>query len=111
VPDDGMLWKGTTLMRCAQFSTINSVLSNATVPRPQSSHVFGVPIEKRPLMTEHDVRPEHPNLNEGCDPPQGGTLRTSPAIGPAVTAFKTDLLLNSYDAARRASELTHNLTN
>jgi hypothetical protein len=29
VPDDRMLWKGTTLRRFAPFHTINSVFSNA----------------------------------------------------------------------------------
>jgi hypothetical protein len=98
-------------MRGAHIPTINYVLCNANVPRRQSRHVFGVPMEKRPPMTEHDVRSEHPNLKEGCDPPQGGMLRIPPATGPAVTEFKSDLNLNSNDAASRASELTHNITN
>jgi hypothetical protein len=34
--DDGMLWKGTALMRFANLPTINSVLSNA--PDPDYSH-------------------------------------------------------------------------
>jgi hypothetical protein len=68
-------------------------------------------MEKRHPMTESDVAPEHPNLNEECDPPQGGTLRTPPARGPAVTEFKRVLYLNPNDAARRAPELTRNLTN
>jgi hypothetical protein len=40
---------------------------------------------------------ELPQPNEGCDPPQDGTLRTPPARGPAVTEFKPDLQLNSND--------------
>jgi hypothetical protein len=66
LPDEGMLCEWTALMRCEHFPTINSVLSNATVPGLQSRHVFGVPMEKRPPMTEHDVRPEHPNLTKGA---------------------------------------------
>jgi hypothetical protein len=30
-------------------------------------------------MTERDVATEHPNLNERCEPTQGGTPRTPPA--------------------------------
>jgi hypothetical protein len=88
VPDDRMLWKGTAQMRCAHFPTINSVLSIATEPRRQSRHIVGVPMEKRPPMTEHEVAPEHPNLNEGYDQSQGGTSRTPTAIGPVVADFK-----------------------
>jgi hypothetical protein len=39
-------------------------------------------MEKRPAMTEHDVAPELPNLNEGSEPPKGGTPHTPPAKGP-----------------------------
>jgi hypothetical protein len=98
VPDDRMLWKGTTIMRFAPFPTINSDHSNSAVPRRHSRLVVGVPMEKRPPMTERDVAPEHPNLNDGCDPPQCSTLRTPPARGPAVAKFKTDLHLKSNDA-------------
>jgi hypothetical protein len=35
VSDDRMLWKGTTLIRCAHFPTIYSVLSNSNEPRLQ----------------------------------------------------------------------------
>jgi hypothetical protein len=84
-------------MRFAQFSTINSVLSNATYSRRESRHVFGVPMEKRHPMTERDVVPEHPNLNEGCEPPQCGTHRTPPARGPRVAESKMDLHLNCND--------------
>jgi hypothetical protein len=61
-------------------------------------------------MTTRDGASDLLQMNEWCDPPQSGTLRTQPARGPAVTEFKTDLHLNSNDAARRASELTRNLT-
>jgi hypothetical protein len=81
VPDDRMLWNGTALMLFAPFPTINSDLSNAAEPRRQSRHVVGFPMEKRPPMTERDVAPEHPNLNEGCEPTQGGTRLTPPAKG------------------------------
>jgi hypothetical protein len=64
-----MLWKWTALMFFAPFPTINSDLSNAAVPRRQSRHVVGVPMAKRPPMTERDVAPEHSNLNEGCELP------------------------------------------
>jgi hypothetical protein len=98
VPDDRMLWKGTALMRFAPFPTMNSDLSNAAVPSRQSRHVVGVPMENRPPMTEHDVPPELPNLNEGCEPTQGGTSRTPPARGPAVAESNLDLQLNCNDA-------------
>jgi hypothetical protein len=88
VPDDRMLWNGTALMRFGRFPTINSVLSNATEPRRQSRHVVGVPMEKRPPRKERDIAPEHPNLNEGYEPPQGGTPRTPPARRPAVAESK-----------------------
>jgi hypothetical protein len=35
VLDERVLWKETALTRCANFPTINSVLSNANEPRPQ----------------------------------------------------------------------------
>jgi hypothetical protein len=88
VPDDRMLWKGTGLMRLPPFTTINSVLSNAAELRRQSRHVVGVQMEKRSPMTERDVASEHPNLNEGSEPLQGGTPRTPPARRPAVLEFK-----------------------
>jgi hypothetical protein len=93
-----MLWKGTALMRFAHFPTTNSVLSNAAELRRQSRHVLGVPMEKRSPMTECDVASEHPNLIEGCEPPQGGTPRTPPARGAAVAESKTDIHLNCNDA-------------
>jgi hypothetical protein len=62
-------------------------------------------------MTTRDGASEVSQSNEWCDPPQGFTHRTPPATGSAVTEFKTDLHLNSNDAAIRASELTRNLTN
>jgi hypothetical protein len=93
-----MLWKGTALMQCAPFPTINSVLSNAAELRRQSRHVVGVPMEKRSPMTERDVEPEHPNLNEGCETTQGGTPRTPPARGPSVAESKNYLHLNCNDA-------------
>jgi hypothetical protein len=67
LPDDRMLWTGTALMLFADFPTINSVLSNAAELRLQSRHVFGIPMLNRPPMTERDVAPEHPNLNEVCE--------------------------------------------
>jgi hypothetical protein len=88
-----------------------SVPSNAAELRRQSHHVFGVLKENRTLMTRRDGASELPKTNEGCDTPQGGTLRNPPARGPAVTVFKTELHLNSNEAARWASELTRNLTN
>jgi hypothetical protein len=93
-----MLWKGTALKRFTHFPTINSVLSNAAELRRQSLHVVGVPIEKRSPMTERDVASRHPNLNEGCEPPQGGTHRTPPARGPAGAKPKAVLHLNCNDA-------------
>jgi hypothetical protein len=97
VLDYRMLWNGTALMRFATLPTINSDLSNAAEPRRQSRHVFGVPMKKRPPMTERDVAPEHPDLNKLCEPPQGGTTRTPTARGPAVAEAKTDLHLNCND--------------
>jgi hypothetical protein len=86
-------------MQFAPFTTINSVLSNAGEVRRQSRHVVGVPMENRLPMKGRDGPSELPESNEGCDPPQGDTLRTPPARGPAVPDFKTDLHLNSNDAA------------
>jgi hypothetical protein len=96
-PDDRMLWKGTALMRFALFTTINSVLSNAAELRLKTHHVVVVPMENRHIMTRRDGASEHPNLNEWCDYPQGGTPRTPPARGPAVAESKTDLHLNCND--------------
>jgi hypothetical protein len=93
-----MLWKGKAQMRFAHFPTINSVLSNAAELRRQSRHVFGVPMENRIAMTTRDGTSELPQSNEGCDPPQGGTLRNPPARGSAVADFKTDHHLNFIDA-------------
>jgi hypothetical protein len=94
-----MLWKGIALLRFAHLPTINYALSNAAEPRRHSRHVFGVPMENRTSMTARDVASELPESNEGCDPPQGGTLCTPPAKGQAVAEFKTELHLNSNDAA------------
>jgi hypothetical protein len=88
VPDDRMLWNGNALIRFAPFPTINSVLSNAAELRLQTFNVVGLPMEKRPPMTESDVASEHPNLNEGCEPPQGVMTRTPQARGPTVVEFK-----------------------
>jgi hypothetical protein len=93
-----MLWKGTALMRFAPFPNINSDLSNAAVPRRQSRHVVGVPMEKRPPMTKHYVANDFPNLNEGCVRTLGGTPRTPPARVPAVAESMLDLHLNCNDA-------------
>jgi hypothetical protein len=82
VIDERMLWSRNAVMRFAPIPTINSVLSKAAEPRLQSCHVVGVPMEKRSPMTERDVASEHTNLNEGCEPTQGGTLRTPQARGP-----------------------------
>jgi hypothetical protein len=94
-------------MRLAHFRTINSVLSNGAELRLQSRHVVGFPMDKRYTMTERDVVFWHPNLNEGCETPQGCTPRTPPARGAAVAESKTDLHLNS----NYSSELTRNGTN
>jgi hypothetical protein len=83
-----MLWTGNSLLRFAPFPTMNSVLSNAADLTRPSRHVVGVPMKKRSPMTERDVAFEHPNLNEGREPPQGGTPRTPPARGLAVADFK-----------------------
>jgi hypothetical protein len=111
VPDDRILWKRPAMMRFAPFPTINSVFSNAAEIRRQSRHEFGVPTKNRTAMTTRDGASELPQMNEWCDPLQGGTICTPPARRSAVTEFKTDLHLNPNDAARRASELTRNLTN
>jgi hypothetical protein len=84
VPDDLIICKGTALLRFAHFPTINSVLFNAAELRMQSDHIVGDAMENRPPMTTRDVASEIPNLNEGCEPTQGGTPRTPPARGPAV---------------------------
>jgi hypothetical protein len=85
VPDDRMLWKRTDLMRFAHLTTINSVLSNAADLRLHSHHVVGFPMGNRSHMTRRDGASVLPNLNEGCEPPQGGTPRTPQARLPAVT--------------------------
>jgi hypothetical protein len=88
LPDDRMLWKGNALMWFEHFPSINSILSNAAELRLQTRHVVGVPMEKPAHMTERDVESEIPNLNEGCELPQGGTPRTPPPREPAVANFK-----------------------
>jgi hypothetical protein len=48
-------------------------------------------MENRPSMTRRDVADVAsvlPNSDEECKPPLGGTPRTKPARGPAVTEFK-----------------------
>jgi hypothetical protein len=50
-------------------------------------------------MKTRDPACDLPQSNEWCDPPQGGTLRTTPARGPAVAKFKPDVHLNFNDAA------------
>jgi hypothetical protein len=93
-----MLWKGNALMRYARFPTINSLLSNASGLRLQSCHVVGLPMEKRSPMTDRDVASEHPNFDEECETPQGGTPRTPPSRGLAVAESKTNINLNCNDA-------------
>jgi hypothetical protein len=88
LPDDRMLWKGTSLMRFAPFPTINSVLSNAGELRLQSRHVVGFSMENLPTMTWRDGASEFPHSNEGCKLTQCGKPRTPPARGPAFTEFK-----------------------
>jgi hypothetical protein len=39
-------------------------------------------------MTRREGASEHPQSNNGCEPPQGGSPRTPTARGPAVTEFK-----------------------
>jgi hypothetical protein len=94
-----MLWKGTALIRFAPFPTIYSVFSNAAELRQHSRHVFGFPMENRTPMTTHDKASVLPHSKEDCDLPQGRTLRITGARGPAVAKIKTDLHLNSNDAA------------
>jgi hypothetical protein len=93
-----MLWKGTALMRFADFPSIYSALSNTAEHRRQSRHLFGVPMRNRTTMTRCDGASELPQSNEGCDPPQGRTLRNLPARGPSVAEIKTDLQLKYNDA-------------
>jgi hypothetical protein len=88
MPDDRMLWKGTPLMRCAHFPTINSFLSNAAEFRRHSRHVFWVPIEYRPPKTGRDGASDFPHQIEGCDQSQGDTPRTPTARGTGVADFK-----------------------
>jgi hypothetical protein len=83
-----MLWKETALLRFAPFQTINSVSSNAAELRLQSHHVVVFPMENRIQMARRDGASDLPNLNEGCETPQGGTNRTPQARGPAVAEFK-----------------------
>jgi hypothetical protein len=111
LPDDRMLWKGNALKLFATFPTMNSVHSKAAEPRLHSCHVFMVPIGNRSAMTTRDGASELPHSNEVCDPTQGGTLRTPPARGPAVSKFKTDLHLNFNVAPFGASELNRKGTN
>jgi hypothetical protein len=75
-PDDWMLWNGTALMRFAPFPTISSVSSKAAELRLHSHHALGYPMENRPPMTRRDGASVLPNLNEGFETPQGGTIRT-----------------------------------
>jgi hypothetical protein len=72
----------------APFPTINSVSSNAAEFRLQSLHVVVFPMENRTTITRRDRRSALPDLNEGCDTPQGITIRTPHARGPAVAEFK-----------------------
>jgi hypothetical protein len=72
------------------FPTINSVLSNAAELRLLSHHVVGVPVENGPPMTRRDEASELPNLNEGCEPPQGGPPRTPNARGPSVAEINNE---------------------
>jgi hypothetical protein len=67
VPDARMLWKGTALMRFAQFPTINSIVSNTADLRLHSRHLVGVPMENRPPMTRLDGASELPHSSERCD--------------------------------------------
>jgi hypothetical protein len=60
MPDDRMFWKGNTLMRLANFPSINSVLSNAPELRLQSRHVVGGPMDIQPPMTRRDGVSEVP---------------------------------------------------
>jgi hypothetical protein len=83
-----MLWKWNALIPFAHFFTINSFLSNDGEHRLQSSHVVWFSMENRTAMTRLEGASEFPHSNEGSDPPQGGTLLTPPATGPAVAEFK-----------------------
>jgi hypothetical protein len=83
-----MLCKGTALMRFAHFQTINSVFCNAVDLRRETRNVVAVPKDKRLSLTRRDVASQLPNSNEECEYLQGGTPRTPPARGPAVTEFK-----------------------
>jgi hypothetical protein len=85
-------------MRFADFPSIYFALSNTAEHRRQSRHLFGVPMENRTTMTRCDGASELPQSNEGCDPPQKGTLRNPPVRGPAVAEIKTDLHLKSNDS-------------
>jgi pyruvate/2-oxoglutarate/acetoin dehydrogenase E1 component len=86
-------------MRFAAFPSNNYVLSNAAKIRLQSNHVVGVPMEIRIPMTRCDGASEFSNLNEGIEQHLGCQRRTPQARGPAVAAIKSDLQLNSNDAA------------
>jgi hypothetical protein len=54
VPDYRMLWKWNSLIRFANFFTINSFLSNGGELRLQSSHVVGFSLENRPPQTRRE---------------------------------------------------------
>jgi hypothetical protein len=97
VTDDRILWKGTALKQFALFPTINSERSNAAELRRLSCHVIGFRIKKTLPMTDLDVAPEHPNLNEWCEHTQGVTPRRPPARGPADAESKSDLHLKCND--------------
>jgi hypothetical protein len=83
-----MLWKWNSLMRFADFFSFNSVLSNEGELRRQSRHAVGFSMGNRTPMKRREGASVFPISNEGCDPPQGGTLLTPPASGPAVAGFK-----------------------
>jgi hypothetical protein len=83
-----MLCKWNALIRFAHLFTINSFLSTAGELRPKSRHVVGFSMHNRPPMTRREGACEFQLSNEVSDPPQGGTLLTPPARGPAVTEFK-----------------------
>jgi hypothetical protein len=76
MPVDWMLGKGTALMRFAHLPPISSFSSNAGELRLQSHHLVGFPMENRPTLTRRGGAYELPNMNEGCETPQGGTPRT-----------------------------------
>jgi hypothetical protein len=69
-------------------------LFNAAELRCESRNVVRVPMEIRQPMKRRDVASDIPNLNERCEPAQGGTPSTPPVRGPEVAKSKTDLRLN-----------------